>query len=69
MSLSTEKLDNAILIGHVVHKNIYYVPPSEIPKISRVKFLEFDRPITPIPYINQNANQRSASFISGIARG
>ena len=67
MSLSTEKLDNSILIGHVHHKNIYYNKPSEVPKNERVKFLEFDKPITPVPYINQDANQRSASFISGIS--
>jgi hypothetical protein len=67
MSLSTEKLDNAILVGHLNQKNIYYVPASEIPKNERIKFMEFDKPITPIPYINQKSNQRSASFISGIS--
>jgi ABC-type dipeptide/oligopeptide/nickel transport system ATPase subunit len=68
MSLSTEKLENAILVGHVAHKNIYYIPPcKEIPKNERVKFLEFDKDITAVPYINQKSNQRSASFISGIS--
>jgi ABC-type dipeptide/oligopeptide/nickel transport system ATPase component len=67
MSLSTEKLPDSILIGHVAHKNIYYVKPSEVPKNERVKFMEFDKDITSVPYINQKSNQRSASFISGIS--
>ena len=68
MSLSVEKLDNAILIGNIHQKNIYFVPPSkEIPKNERIKYMEFDKEISAIPYINQNANQRSASFISGIS--
>ena len=66
MSLQFDNpLEKSIQVGQIGHTGIYYTPG--IPKERRVKRLEFDRNITPVPYIDVKHNQRTACFISGIS--
>ena len=66
MSLQFDNpLEKSIQVGQIGRTGIYYTPG--VDKDRRVKKLEFDRNIVPVPYIDQKHNQRTACFISGIS--
>lgn len=56
---------NKVLVGKTENKFIYF--DSNVPKDKRVRELVMDDIIKPFPYIQPNANQRSATMIASLS--